>query len=461
MPVAVRCVRKDKFMEQKEFLEMIKASQRRLNLAGFLHKLVPALGIGAVVGILFQVMSLIIPLYYANWYMVMGLVLAVTAATVVAYMKRCSMAEAALVMDGFGFQERIVTAFENLKSEGAIYALQRADAMARLKADKDRIRIKLMPPKKQVFITLGLLAVMVGLVFVPSTVRQQARELHEIQKAAKEKEEEIEEVLESLENLEEQELTEEQIQALQEMRESLQSSMAEYGQATSSEQLSAAGEKLNYKYQNMSEQLAQLAQSMQNGGASPMSAQAMQAMADKMQQMSGNMSGSQMASNQNGQNGSGNGQNNGQSGQNGNGQSGQNGQPGQNGQSGQNGNGQSGQNGSGGNGSGQNGNGNGNNGGNGTGSGNGRGTGSANIARDYVSVPNAIADVGNLTGNATNHDNSEYFSAPNGMSWEGTHVSYENVIGSYEQNAYEGIATGQYPSGMEDVIKDYFASFNS
>ena len=46
------------------------------------------------------------------------------------------------------------------------------------------------------------------------------------------------------------------------------------------------------------------------------------------------------------------------------------------------------------------------------------------------------------------------------MNWEGKPVSYQQVIGSYEQNAYEGIATGQYPSGMEDVIKEYFASFN-
>ena len=28
------------------------------------------------------------------------------------------------------------------------------------------------------------------------------------------------------------------------------------------------------------------------------------------------------------------------------------------------------------------------------------------------------------------------------------------------ENAYEGIATGRYPSGMENVIKEYFASFN-
>ena len=46
------------------------------------------------------------------------------------------------------------------------------------------------------------------------------------------------------------------------------------------------------------------------------------------------------------------------------------------------------------------------------------------------------------------------------MSWEGEHVSHESVIGSYEQNAYEGISQGRYPSGMEDIIKDYFSSFN-
>lgn len=77
-----------------------------------------------------------------------------------------------------------------------------------------------------------------------------------------------------------------------------------------------------------------------------------------------------------------------------------------------------------------------------------------------MSVPNAIADSESLTGNAYDHDASEYFRAQNGLSWEGNHVSHEAVIGSYERNAYEGIAAGKYPSGMENVIKEYFASFN-
>ncbi|MDE7131124.1 MAG: hypothetical protein K2O65_04910, partial [Lachnospiraceae bacterium] len=115
---------------------------------------------------------------------------------------------------------------------------------------------------------------------------------------------------------------------------------------------------------------------------------------------------------------------------------------GQNGQSGDgNGNGQNGQ-------------------GEGSGSGNGRGDGSSSTPHDYVSVPNAVADSGNLTGNVGSHETSEFFRAQNGLNWEGEHTSYEAVIGSYEQNAYEGIAADRYPSGMEDIIKEYFASFN-
>ncbi len=465
-------------MEQKEFLEIIRACKRRMNLAGFMEKLVLSLGVGACVGIVFQVLSLIVPLYYANVYMVLACLLAVSTAAVVAYVKRHSMEQAALKMDGFGFQERIITAYENLNAEGELVAFQRFDAMRCLKEEKDKIRIPLMPSGKSLLVTLGLLMVMVGLVFVPSAVRQQAKELHEVKKEADVKEEEVQEVLEELKQLANQELTPQQQAQLQEMMESLQSTMEEYEQAESKEALASADQKLEYKYGDMSNQLADMSAALQNGGAvSPMTAEAMQAMAEKLQQMSG----TQMASGQNGNgqgsqnggqsgdgqgdgqgNGSGDGQNGNQSGngQSGDGQGGQNGQNGQSGGQGSGqGSGQGGQSGNGGSGDGSGGDGNGGS-GEGSGTGNGRGTGSANIERDYISVPGAIADVGNLNGNASNHDNSEFFLAPNGMTWEGTHVSHEQVIGSYEQNAYEGIATGQYPTGMEDVIKEYFASFN-
>ena len=444
-------------MDRKEFQDIIHEYRRKLNTAGFLKMLVFALSVGGVAGILLQAVSFITPLYYVNVYSVIAVVLAVAAAAIVSLKKRSTMEHTALVMDGYGFKERIVTAYEHLEKEDAIYVLQRRDAMEQLKMHRDRIRIPLMPDRKKAVLPMLLLAVMIVLAFVPSSVRDRAEELHRIRQEAREKEEEIEEVIEELDKLEEQgqeALTPEQLAAMQEMMESLKSSMSEYQKVSSADALQAAGEKLSYKYENMSGMLSNLAQSIQSGASvSAMSAQSLQAMADKLQQMSGNNPSGQndLASgqNQNGQNGSNNSQGSGQGGQGngqGNGNAGQNGQG--SGSSGQNGQGQDGQ------GNGRNGNADGGS------TGPGRGTGTANNAHDYVSIPNDVADSGNLTGNAVDHDGSEYYRAQNGLSWEGEHVSYEAVIGSYEQNAYEGIASGRYPDGMENVIKDYFASFN-
>ena len=388
-------------------------------MADFLKNLAFALSVGAGAGIVIQVFSLVIPMYYANIYTGIALLAAVATAAAVSRGRRITMERTALVMDGFGFQERIVTAYGHLKEEDMMSLLQRRDAMEQLKIHRDWIRIPLWPDAKRVALPLALLVVMTGLVFVPSQVREKAREIHQIQQEAQEQVQEIEEILEELEKLEELEtLTPEQQAALQEMAESLQSSMAEYSQVSAADALKAAGEKLDYKYADMSSQLSAIAQSIQNGATvTPMAAESMQAMADKLQKMSGNtlQDKDSIAAGQNGQ-GSGEGE-------------------GQNGQ----GNGQGGQ---------------------GNQNGSGRGTGTADNPHDYVSIPNAIADSGNLTGNAVDHDESEYFRAQNGLSWEGAHMSYEQVIGSYEENAYEGIASGRYPSGMEDVIREYFSSFN-
>ena len=65
-----------------------------------------------------------------------------------------------------------------------------------------------------------------------------------------------------------------------------------------------------------------------------------------------------------------------------------------------------------------------------------------------------------LTGNKNGDQDSGYYRQTNGLSWEGEHVEYDSVIGEYTENAYEGIANGRYPSGMEPVIRDYFENLN-
>ena len=435
--------------ENREFLDTIHFFRRRINIADFLSKLVSALFVGGGVGILFQAAAFVQPFYYANLYTVLAVLLAAVSALAVAVWKRCSMKGAALVMDGFGFQERIVTAYENLGEEGEMIVLQRRDAMEQLRANKGRIRIRLLPAGGKVASLTVLLLLLPVLALVPSAVKERAREFHLIQKEAKEKVEEIKDALEELEALEEQggqELTEEQQAALQEMMDSLKSSISEFQQAASAEAVAAAGAKLDFKYGEMAGQLSQLAGSLQGAPAASLSAAKT---AEDLAQMFQNMSGMPGIGNggmvadggENAGSGQGDGSGNGQGDSSGNGQGDGSG----NGQGDGSGNGQ--------------GEGSGNGQGDGSGSGSGRGTGSSSAIHDYVSVPNAVADSGNLTGNASNHEDSDYFRTQNGLSWEGEHISHEAVIGSYEKKAYEGISAGRYPDGMEDVIKGYFSSF--
>lgn len=443
--------------KQREFINKIKACRRKYNLAGFLDKSVSALCIGAVAGLVFQAAAFLTPVYYVNLYTAAALILSLIAAAAAACIRRFGMEQAALKIDGFGFGERVITAYENLGKEGTFIDLQREDAIRQLDMHGDKIHIRIMPSWKKTASFSVLMIMLIGLAVTPSAVKERAEELHKIRETARDKQEEIEENIKELGQLSQEELTLEQQAAIQEMIESLQSSMSEYQQAVSAEALNAATEKLNYKYNDMSGKLSELAQSLQSGAeVSEVNERALEAMAKKMSRMSGMDSAGSLASNQ------GQGDKNGDSGsgqEDGDGQG--NGQEDGNGQGDGQGNGQ-------GNGDGQ-GNGQGN--GNGQGDGNrqggsqgnngtGRGTGSSDTPHDYVSVPNDIADSDNLTGSSVDHDASEFFRAPNGLSWEGEHISHEAVIKDYTQNAYEGIASGKYPSGMEGVIKEYFSSFN-
>ena len=162
-------------MEQKEFLKTIQAYRRRLHLAAFFKYSVFALSIAAAAGILFQTAAFITPLYYVNLYTILALLAGELAAFVVLYVRRISMKQAALVMDSFGFAERIVTAYENITQKGALVEMQRKDAMQQLGAHRDRIRITLLPSWKKIVMFLVLTAVMTGLALVPSITKEHAK----------------------------------------------------------------------------------------------------------------------------------------------------------------------------------------------------------------------------------------------------------------------------------------------
>ena len=96
-----------------------------------------------------------VPFYYASLYSGLALALSLLTALVLAYVKRISPEQAALAMDSFGFDERIITAYECLGQESVLVRLQREDAMNQLAEHQDRIRLALLPSwKKPVLLLL-------------------------------------------------------------------------------------------------------------------------------------------------------------------------------------------------------------------------------------------------------------------------------------------------------------------
>ena len=78
------------------------------------------------------------------------------------------------------------------------------------------------------------------------------------------------------------------------------------------------------------------------------------------------------------------------------------------------------------------------------------------VSHDYISIPGDKDS--RIDGKDGEGGSSDYGSTKNGPAWEGEHVPYEEVISEYEKSAYEGIESGKYPPGMEDIIREYFGN---
>lgn len=455
-------------MDEKKYLcGQIKACRQKLNLAKLLDNSVLYMAVGGVAAVLLEAVSLFWPFYYVHIWAAACVAAGLVCGIILAIIRRSDMKQAAGKLDSFGLKERVLTAYENLEEESSFARLQRKDAVSRLQGKSGSIRIPLLPDRRHLA-AFGLsMACAVILAFLPTTARDIAREQHAIQQQAKEKEEELEKLIKELEDIDTDSLTEEQRAQIEEMIDSMKLSMEELKAADSREALAAAEQRLDYKYQQTADGLQNLASQISDPSkAGIASAQQMAAAAGNSGQQTASANGAS-ASGGDGQGStqSGNGEGNGGT-QSGNGadstQSGSgNGDGDGDGSGSGNGDGNGSGNGNG-NGSG-NGDGSGNgSGGNGSGTGgSGRGTGSSDDQHDYVSVANKVGDDDSATGKQTGSDNSDYYRAQNGLAWEGEHVSLDSVIADYTQDAYDGISTGKYPSGMENVIKDYFENLNN
>ena len=455
-------------------LDEIKKCKRKMNFAKFIDFGILYTAAGGILGICLELVSLFVPFYYVHRAAALCFGAGFLAGAGYAVYKRADMKQAARRLDSFGLKERMLTAYENLDNEDEFARLQRQDARVHYDRMRSRIRIPLSPERRHILALLVSIVTVIGMRFIPSPVREEAALRHQVQEQAKEEQEELEELLAVLESVDMEKLSEEQKAKLQELLDTMELSREELMGADSWESLSAAAGRLDYKYQLAAQSLEQLAGQIEYPDQAGIAgAQALaKAAANQSGQMasSGTTSGSSGEGNgeRGGEDGPGGESGSGSGGQSGEGGSG-NGSDGKNGQNGENdsgdGNGQNGNNSGNGNGQGDgngSGNGNGQGGGNGSGggSGSGRGTGSSDAVHDYVSIPNMSSTDPALTGNKNGDQDSDYYRQQNGLAWEGDHVDYSSVIGEYTDSAYEGIANGKYPSGMESVIRDYFENLS-
>lgn len=455
-------------MEETTYLKQkIKDCRRKLNLAKILENCVYYISFGALAAVLVEGISLFVPFYYANYFAAGCIGVGCLVGIVRAVMTWADEKAAARKLDSFGLQERTLTAYENLDKEDAFTKLQRNDAVQMLKENENNICIPIRPNTRHLLAFIFSLVCVCTLAMVPSVAKEQAKELHALKQEVKEKKKELSSVMDALEDIDTKSLSAEEKKKLQELMKSLEMSKKELDQVDSAQELASANERLQFKYQETAQSLTGIDPSKFGVKEAQQVAQAASSSQSGSSSNGNDTAGAngQLAdgSNNNGdsQSSSGDG-NNGNNGNNtsGDGNSTENGNGDGNGNGNGNGQGNGDGNGSGsGNGNGQ-GNGNGNGNGSGSGNGSGRGTGSSSATHDYVTVPNKVGDDSSLHGDKTGKNNSDYYRAQNGLTWEGDHVSLDSVIVDYTQSAYEGISAGRYPSGMENVIKDYFKNLN-
>lgn len=446
-------------MDEKSYLiRKIKAFKGMKNSAVLLDAILVGLAVSGVPAAMLEFFSIFFPFYPVHFAAAGCFLMGVAAGLVFAIIRRIDMKSAARYMDSFGLGERVLTAYENLHRPEEIYALQRTDTISHVKEQEENLKVRICPPGRH--FTAFALSVCMVLLFalIPSQAKDTARERHEVTLEAKEQEKELEKELSNLKKADTSSLTREQKQALKELQESLKLSMEALKTVKSKEALAEEKQKLTYKYDAAEELLAENTKA---------SAQDFAGIGSENGENTGNQdkgSGDTSGDESNASGNSGNGNSTQDagagSGNNSNGAgSSQSGNSSENNDSSQSGssNGEGSGNGTGGNG---NGSGSGVGNGNGSGSGSGRGTGSSDTGHDYVSIPNKVGNDSSIAGNKGDSKDSDYYRAKNGLAWEGEHVSVDSVIGDYTKDAYESIASGRYPKGMESVIRDYFQSLN-
>lgn len=506
-------------MDQK-----LKSYVKKLRAYLFGQKLCKSILVGLIIGsaaaLSMAIAALFVPWYEAPYWEMGSFALFAFLGVLWAVWNYPSPKEAALALDQTGLEERLLTAWEMIGKDSLFAQLQKKDTLKRLREVSLKKHLPFSVSLKQILLLFVLLSCFVTAFLWPAKSKVIAENQHEIAMEAEEKLRQ----LEKLEQLNKEERTAQLSEQDEALLKELSELKKELSEAADRDSLEKATERAEKKLQQMAEkadssalrdqfrqmsaslggnplpanesQLARLEelekqleelteQADQNGFAEGLDQEALEKLSEQLQQIAEQLNNGQLAqaASNLSQNASASGslspqslagvsqslqnaisQSKGQQGQLAEGNSGQNGNG--NGEGNESGNGEGGENGNG-----EGGSGNGEGGGNGTGgtgSSNGGGwnygsnigqSGEASYNGEMVSIPNEIGDDENLTG--TQNDGQSYSSQGGpSLTWSGTSVEYSQVLKEYSDYAYAQLNGGNYPAGVQDVIKAYFEELN-
>ncbi|MBQ8148329.1 MAG: hypothetical protein IJ040_06025 [Lachnospiraceae bacterium] len=157
---------------------------------------------GFGLAVIFSVIALFVPWYYAPVFAIAGALLGILVGIVLGIIRKPNMTEAALGLDAHGFHERLITSYGLIGKEDVYSQVQKQDTLRRLGAFQIRKTFPLKVEWQKLVTVLGLALAFVIISFIPTASKEAAQEYHEIAQQVQEEVAKVDEAIEKIESIE-------------------------------------------------------------------------------------------------------------------------------------------------------------------------------------------------------------------------------------------------------------------
>lgn len=235
-------------INDKRIFQFIKQVKRRLSLQLMLNVLILALAAGFFFATIIQIISIFVPMYWANMLSVFIILLCTLAGVIYAIFHFPDKKKAAYIADSKGLEEHLLTSMELFGTKTYLGELQKESTIRRISdysvKEKLPFRIQLNYFVILTFLCLSFFIV----IFIPSTAREEAKQIHQLNMQAETEIEKIETVKEQMKKIEEFSKTD-----TKELEELFEQTVEELKQVKKEEDITKAKERLETKLEKQIE----------------------------------------------------------------------------------------------------------------------------------------------------------------------------------------------------------------